>query len=378
MATFVKRNQINIDGQTTLPREYFTSPELFAQELENIFYRRWLCVGRADQLPNPGDYFVQDVGRESVIVLKDEGGTFRAYYNVCRHRGTRLCEEHSGQFSETITCPYHLWAYGLDGRLIGAPSTHDIKGFNKVNYPLHRVAVDTWEGFLFIDLSGKASPLIESFEAIHERASLYNLPNLQRSRQIVYDVNCNWKLLVQNYSECYHCAPVHPTLARLTPPTSGENDLIEGPLLGGYMVLNEGTGSMTMSGRSCGINVADLPDEELNRVYYYSVFPNMLLSLHPDYVMFHTLWPIDERHTRILCDWLFHPDSLNNPKFDPEDGIAFWDMTNRQDWHICEQSQRGVESRSYVPGPYSARECLSAQFDREVVRSLGKKPTWPE
>ena len=128
VATFVKRNQINIDGQTTLPREYFTSPELFAQELENIFYRRWLCVGRADQLPNPGDYFVQEVGRESVIVLKDEGGTFRAYYNVCRHRGTRLCEEHSGQFSETITCPYHLWAYGLDGRLIGAPSTHDIKG----------------------------------------------------------------------------------------------------------------------------------------------------------------------------------------------------------------------------------------------------------
>ena len=101
-------------------------------------------------------------------------------------------------------------------------------------------------------------------------------------------------------------------LASLTPPTSGENDLIEGPLLGGYMVLNEGTGSMTMSGRACGINVADLPDEEMNRVYYYSVFPNMLLSLHPDYVMFHTLWPIDERHTRILCDWLFHPDSLNN------------------------------------------------------------------
>ena len=221
MATFVKRNQINIDGQTTLPREYFSSPELFAEELEKIFNRRWLCVGRADRLSNPGDYFVQDIGRESVIVLKDEGGTFRAYYNVCRHRGTRLCEEHSGQFSETITCPYHLWAYGLDGRLIGAPSTHDIKGFNKANYPLHRVAVDTWEGFLFIDLSGKAPPLTESFEAIHERASLYNLPNLKRSRQIVYDVNCNWKLLVQNYSECYHCAPVHPTLAKLTPPTNG-------------------------------------------------------------------------------------------------------------------------------------------------------------
>jgi Rieske 2Fe-2S family protein len=144
------------------------------------------------------------------------------------------------------------------------------------------------------------------------------------------------------------------------------------------MVIGRGAESLTMSGRACGVPVGELPDEDMNRVYYYSVFPNTLLSLHPDYVMFHTLWPIDERHTRILCDWLFHPDSLNNPKFNPEDGIAFWDMTNRQDWHICEQSQHGVESRSYVPGPYSARECLSAQFDREVVRSLGKKPTWPE
>lgn len=379
MATFVKRNQIKIDGQKTLPREYFTSPELFNEELEKIFYRRWLCVGRTDRLRNPGDYFVQEVGKESIIVLRDEGGSFRAFYNVCRHRGTRLCEEHQGQFSETIQCPYHLWAYGLDGRLIGAPSTHDIKGFSKADYPLHPVAVDAWEGFLFIDLSGAAGPLTEAFDAINERAGLYNLPNLAVAREIVYHVNCNWKLLVQNYSECYHCAPVHPTLAQLTPPNSGENDLIEGPLLGGYMVLNEGTGSMTMSGSACGLHVADdLPEQEQNRVYYYSIFPNMLLSLHPDYVMFHTVWPQDQNHTIIHCDWLFHPDSLHNPKFNPEDGIAFWDMTNKQDWHICEQSQRGVESRAYVPGPYSARECLSAQFDREVVRSLGRKPMWPE
>jgi Rieske 2Fe-2S family protein len=141
--------------------------------------------------------------------------------------------------------------------------------------------VDTWEGFLFIDLSGKAPPLTDSFEAIHERASLYNLPNLKRSRQIVYDVNCNWKLLVQNYSECYHCAPVHPMLASLTPPTSGENDLIRVLYWAATLVLNEGTGSMTMSGRACGINVADLPDEEMNRVYYCSVFPTCCSACIP-------------------------------------------------------------------------------------------------
>ncbi|MGH7361426.1 MAG: SRPBCC family protein, partial [Candidatus Methylomirabilales bacterium] len=170
----------------------------------------------------------------------------------------------------------------------------------------------------------------------------------------------------------YHCSPVHPGLARLTPPTSGENDLFEGPLLGGYMELNEGMGSMTMSGRACGVPVSDLPAEELHRVYYYSIFPQMLLSLHPDYVMFHTLWPVDLTHTRIICSWLFHPDSLGKQEFDPADGVAFWDMTNRQDWHICEQSQKGILSKMYRPGPYSARECLSHRFDLEVMKALGR------
>jgi Rieske 2Fe-2S family protein len=117
--------------------------------------------------------------------------------------------------------------------------------------------------------------------------------------------------------------------------------------------------------------VGDLPAEDLKRVYYYAIFPNMLLSLHPDYVMFHTLWPLAPDRTRILCSWLFHPHTLTDPTHDPNDGIAFWDMTNRQDWHICEQSQLGVQSRAYQPGPYSKRESLSVQFDREVLKALG-------
>jgi len=139
------------------------------------------------------------------------------------------------------------------------------------------------------------------------------------------------------------------------------------------MVLNRGAESMTMSGQACGVAVGDLPDEDMNRVYYYAIFPNLLLSLHPDYVMFHTLWPQGTDRTLITCSWLFHPATLGDPTFNPDDGIEFWDMTNRQDWHICEQSQLGVESRAYTPGPYSKRESLSAQFDREVLRSLGRE-----
>jgi len=372
LATFLKTTEISIEGARTLPGEYFTSPVIHAEELEKIFLRRWICVGRADRIANPGEWFVQEIGKESVIVLRDKTGGYRAYFNVCRHRGTRICEEHSGRFSETIQCPYHAWTYSLDGRLIGAPSTNDLPGFDKAEWPLFPVAVATWEGFLFINLAAEPEPFDQAWNPLLGRFARFNLPNLKVHRTIEYDVKSNWKLLFQNYSECYHCGPVHPALTKLTPPTSGENDLTEGPFTGGFMVINRGHESLTMSGNSCGVTVGELPDEDMNRVYYYAIFPNMLLSLHPDYVMFHTLWPKGTDRTQIFCSWLFHPATLGDPTFDPEDGVEFWDMTNRQDWHICEQSQRGVESRAYVPGPYSKRESLSVQFDREVLRSLGR------
>ncbi|MDQ3811380.1 MAG: aromatic ring-hydroxylating dioxygenase subunit alpha [Chloroflexota bacterium] len=371
MSTFVKTTQIPSEAAKTLPGQYFKSPEIFAEEAEKIFARRWLCVGREARIPTPGDYFLQQIGAESIIVLRDRIGSVRAFYNVCRHRGTRLCEAEAGKFAGTIQCPYHAWTYALDGRLIGAPSSDGIADFDKADYPLHRVATATWEGFLFINLAADPELFAEAYAPLIGRFSRFNLPSLKVARQIEYDVRANWKLLFQNYSECYHCAPVHPALAKLTPPTSGENDLYEGPFLGGFMVINEGHGSLSMSGRICGVAVWEMPAEDHRRVYYYSIFPNMLLSLHPDYVMFHTLWPLEPGRTRIICEWMFHPDTLADPTFNPDDGVEFWDMTNRQDWHICEQSQLGVESKMYLPGPYSRRETLSIAFDREVLRALG-------
>ena len=136
-------------------------------------------------------------------------------------------------------------------------------------------------------------------------------------------MRANWKLLFENYSECYHCAPVHPSLARVTPPTSGENDLVEGPVTGGFMTINDGYESLTLSGRACGVPVGDLPADDRRRVYYYAIFPNLFLSLHPDYVMAHTLWPVAPDRTRIVCTWLFSPRTLEDPSLDPNDGVAF-------------------------------------------------------
>jgi Rieske 2Fe-2S family protein len=366
-----KPRELPTQGARTLPGAYFTSPEIFREEGERIFTRRWLCLDREERIGRPGDYFVTEVAGESIIILRDQQATPRAFFNLCRHRGARLCEEPCGRFSETLQCPYHAWTYSLDGRLIGAPNMNEVEDFSKADWPLNPVGLAVWEGFLFLNLEPRPEPFERAFEPLIGRFSRFNLPRLRLGRTVSYEVKANWKLIVQNYSECYHCPLVHPALNKITPPALGENDLSEGPFIGGYMIMTGGE-SMTLTGRSCGRPVGDLPPEDHQRVYYYSIMPNMLLSLHPDYVMFHTLWPLAPDLTRIHCSWLFHPDTLGNPQYNINDGVEFWDMTNRQDWHVCELSQLGVSSRAYQPGPYSRRESCPIAFDRDYLEAMGK------
>ncbi len=371
MSTFVKATQAYQPGQRTLPRRYYVSSDVYGEEQERLFAERWLCVGRQGELAEPGDYVLRTVAGESVIVVRGQDGAVRAFYNVCRHRGTRLCTAERGRLSETIQCPYHAWTYTLDGTLIGAPHMNEVPGFDKRDYPLHPIALAAWEGFLFINLARDPEPFAQAFAPLAGRFSRFNLARLRSGRRTDYDVRANWKLIFQNFSECLHCPVIHPGLAKLTPYTSGENDLFEGPYLGGYMVITAPGGSLTLSGRACGPAVGDLAAEDQHRVYFYSLFPNMLLSLHPDYVMFHTLWPEASDRTHITCEWLFHPDAFGQPGFAPEDAVSFWDETNRQDWTICERSQLGIGSRAYEPGPYSPREGISAAWDRAFLRAIG-------
>ena len=264
--------------------------------------------GREAQIPEAGDYFVREIDSESVIVVRGEDGRVRAFHNVCRHRGTRICEAAGGRFSGAIRCPYHAWTYALDGCLLAATSMAALEGFDREDYPLQPVAAAVWEGFVFLWLAGDPEPFETSHAPLIGRFARYGMADLKALRRIDYDVRANWKLIFENYSECYHCPSVHPSLVKLSPADSGANDLTAGPFLGGYMVVRPGYGSMSLSGRVCGVPVGDLPEEDLHRVYYYSIFPNMLLSLHPDYVMVHTLWPQSPGQTRNECEWLFHPE----------------------------------------------------------------------
>jgi Rieske 2Fe-2S family protein len=358
---------------STLPRQYYTSEQIFREETQRIFYERWLCVGRVEQIPNPGDYFVQQVGTESLILVRTRAGEIGAHYNVCRHRGARLCSQGSqGHFRESMQCPYHAWTYSLAGRLIGAPHMNEVPDFDKGNYPLYSAQVQTWEGFIFANLATNPPPFDDIFTTLSEKFAPWHLSKLHSARRIEYDVQANWKLLVENYSECYHCPLVHPALTKLSDYQSGANEFESGEFLGGFMELNHKGSSLTIDGDAAALPLGHVSGEDLNRVYYYSLFPQMLLSLHPDYVMYHTLWPQAPDRTLIVCEWLFDPQAMAQPNFNPNDAVEFWDMTNRQDWHVCEITQQGVSSRVYTPGPaYIDHERLIAAFDQEVLKALG-------
>ena len=359
-------------GAKSLPQKYFVSPDIFTKEQAEIFSKEWLLVGHQSQIPDAGDYIVQRVNHESLFVIRDRGAKIHGFFNVCRHRGSRLIEDNCGNRA-AIQCPYHAWIYGLDGRLIGAPHMDEVPGFEKADYPLHEVNLGIWEGFIFVNLRDASAErgdysLEHWFAPLSGKFSHWNMSILQPAKRIEYDVRANWKLMFENYSECYHCPGVHPQLQKVSPYDSAKNDLREGPFLGGFMKINPGK-SLTMSGNACAAFVGKI--ENLQQVFYYSIFPNMLLSLHPEYVMVHQLWPQSPERTLIVCDWFFHPEAFKRSNFNPEDAVEFWDMVNRQDWHVCELSQQGISSRAYDPGPYSARESIPAAWDEYYLRQMG-------
>ena len=366
--SFRKTTETFAAGAKSLSQRYFISPEIFSEEQKKIFSRQWVLVGHQSQIAQAGDYLTAEVAGESLIIVRDKRGAIHGFYNVCRHRGSRLIEKRHGQ-SAAIQCPYHAWTYALDGRLIGAPHMDEVPDFDKADYSLHAVNIAAWEGFIFVNLADSPAPLAEWFKPLGAKFARWNLSALRSAKRIEYDVRANWKLIFENYSECYHCGGVHPELSKISPYDSAENDLTEGLFLGGFMRVAKGK-SLTMSGNACALAMEQFGEEDFRHVFYYSIFPNMLLSLHPDYVMVHQLLPQSPERTLILCDWFFHPEAFEQRDFDPDDAIEFWDMVNRQDWHVCELSQQGIASRAYEPGPYSARESIPAAWDREYLRFM--------
>jgi Rieske 2Fe-2S family protein len=353
----------------TLPARYYTDPEVFRRELATFFFATWICAGRAEQIPDPGDFFLRDLAGESIIITRDTSGDIQAFYNVCRHRGTRLCRpdhgEDHGKFPGRIQCPYHGWTYALDGKLQGAP--HMDEHFRREDYPLHGIHTALWDEHIFLNLARDAQPLATQLADLPQKFAPWAMEDLRVHQHRTYTVQANWKLIVLNYNECLHCPILHPALNRITDYLSGNNESPAAGYIGGSMEFRGAAETMSTDGRRRRDFLPGLNETQRKQVLYYTVYPNFFLSLHPDYVMVHTLWPQDVDRTQIVCQWLFHPAELSKPEFQADDVIDFWDATNREDWSISELSQKGIRSRAYVPGPYSPQERLPHTFDQMIL-----------
>jgi glycine betaine catabolism A len=350
----------------TLPARYYTDPDVYRAELEDFYFGSWICAGREAAIPHTGDYFLREIGGESLIVIRDAAGEVRAHYNVCRHRGTRMCTSPEGVM-ERIQCPYHGWTYGLDGRLLGAPHMEGAD-FCREDYPLHAARIALWDGHLFLHLGHAPEPLSSQLGNLPEKFAAWRMQDLGLYKRIEYEVKANWKLLVLNYNECLHCPFVHPALNRLTDYAGADNEPPAPTYIGGAMGFRGGAETMSVDGKRRRDYLPGLSEDKRRVVHYYAIYPNLLLSLHPDYMMVHTLWPQAVDRTKIICEWHFHPAELAKADFFGDDAIEFWDATNREDWKVSELAQAGIQSRVYSPGPYSEREGLLHAFDQVVLR----------
>jgi Rieske 2Fe-2S family protein len=360
------------DVISTLPASFYTDPVWFRQELERVHYDMWLYAGRAERIAQPGDYFLVEVGDASVIVVRDEGGSIRAHHNVCRHRGTLLCAEREGHLSGRLRCRYHAWTYQLDGTLAHAPHMELVRGFSERDYALRPVAVATWAGHVFVNVSGKPETFADHLAGLDGRFAHWKMDELRVMAQRTYELRANWKLVIQNYHECLHCPTAHPALNRQSHYLSGENEAPRPTWLGARMQLRDGFATLSNSDKPRRAIFPDLDEVERRSVYYYALLPNLLLNLHPDYVVTFRFNPRDVDRTEIVCEWLFHPRDIEKGDFDPSDAVDFWDLTNRQDWELSTLAQAGIRTRGYQPGPYSNREDLLVALDRWIVGKVGE------
>jgi Rieske 2Fe-2S family protein len=345
-----------------LPRAAYLDADVLAWEREN-FFGRWMCVGYSADLGRPGDRRAVDTGAGGVLIARGDDGGLRAFANTCRHRGHELLPCGASGTGGVIVCPYHAWTYRLDGTLRGAPGYRSADGFDATQFGLAPIRVMDWHGWIFIDPSGDSPDFATHIGSLDATVAPYAPERLDVLARHEYVVAANWKIIVENYQECYHCSVIHPELCRVSPPTSGENFEPDGAWLGGSMTLRDGVETMSLDGRSGSVALAGLSERERRTVMYLVGFPNLLISLHPDYVMTHRLTPLAVDRTRVECAWAF-PVEL-----DPSYAVDFWDLTNRQDWAACESVQRGLRSPHAVPGPLAPAEDGVHQFVQRVARS---------
>ncbi|KQU02823.1 2Fe-2S ferredoxin [Rhodococcus sp. Leaf7] len=343
----------------TLPGSWYTSADIFAAEQEHVFEAMWFCAVRSADLPTPGAFRRVDVGRESVLVVRGRDGQLRAFLNVCRHRGAQICTEESGTVTRNLRCPYHAWTYGLDGKLVAAPnlsSLSDAQGapLNRTEWGLTPVALREWAGYAWLcvsddppsfeeDVIGAVTERLGEAEAIDR----YDIASLELGRRETYDVAANWKLIVENFMECYHCATIHPELTEVLPEFA--DGLAAQYFVGHGAEFGADVEGFTVDGSPGFDALPTLTEDQDRRYYAITVKPTVFVNLVPDHVILHRMFPVSADRTIVECDWLYTGDVVASGR-DVSRSVELFHRVNLQDFDACERTQPAMSSRAYRDG----------------------------
>jgi glycine betaine catabolism A len=338
----------------TLPGSWYTDPGVFAREQEAIFERQWLCAARSADIPGPGQFTVAQADSESILIVRQRDGGLRAFLNVCRHRGARVCLEASGQTTRYLRCPYHAWSYELDGRLAAAPNLARMPDVDRDAYGLLPVALREWLGYAWVCLAaqppsfedtviGAATARLGGPEAI----DAYAPGDLAVGRRITYDVAANWKLIVENFMECYHCAPIHPELTSMLPEFAG--GYAAQYYVGHGAAFADRAAGFTIDGGAGFGRLPGLADDQDRRYYAVTIRPQVFINLVPDHVILHRMVPLAADRTTVICDWLFDAGVVA-AGHDVSRSVELFDRVNRQDFAACARTQPSMSSRAYRNG----------------------------
>jgi len=357
----------------TLPGTAYHSDETYAVDRERVFFRNWVYVGRTERAPRPGSWLRVEIAGESLLIVRGKDERLRAFYNVCRHRGSRICDDEQGEVRSHLRCPYHAWGYALDGTLVTTPMVgpDEIDRENTSLWPVH---LDVWEGFMFVNLSR------ETPRSLHEHLddqqdqplplARFGLDELRIGHLTAHEVDANWKIVLENYNECLHCPTVHPELVAVV-PAYRTGSIFESGRDDGGVTLADGRTAMATDARLRLPLLPGLRDQQDASSYYGAqIYPSMFLDVDGSTALATAVFPTGPRSCRLVTEYLFNPLALEDPDFDPSPVVEFNERVTRQDNEVCERVQRGVMSRAFDHGLFPAKDAWVHAFNQRYLRDV--------
>ena len=369
------------ETKATLPSDWYYDAEHYQLELQAIWYRDWVCVCRAEEIPRKGDFRVANIGDQSIIIVRGGDDVIRAFHNTCRHRGSEICAKDRGRFPNgRIICPYHTWTYSLAGDLIATPFRVESDDFHSSDYSLHTVQADQWGGFVFVNLSDETGESLQNFlGAEAEGLAGWPLQDMVSVQREIKPLSCNWKIFWENYSECYHCPRHHPELCKLIPIYSegllssykpdGDQRVPENLWLG----MGEGNVTWTIDGQTRLPFIDGLSSEDIEQGMVYASFTaSMFVVGHPDYVRSVRIYPTGPETTNLVVDWYLMSGTKEQYADEIDRMLELGRLVVEQDAELSDLNQRGLKSKAHDQGVLVPQEYAVWNFHEWIRARLNK------